>query len=388
MALGDAYPDSPIKVICTCARGTERALKFELKDLGYPRSQILRGAVQVEAPRAVVADANVFLRVASRVLWQMTSFEAKTEQALVEQLGEFPFEDLVDARRSIMIEAHLGRGAPWNNTKYAAQKVKDVIVDRLRGLGHGRPDVDLDAPYMKLVLHWDEGVATLSVDTTGRPLGQRGYRRGGGPAPMRENLAAAILAIGHADVRRPFLDPVCGTGTLGIEQALRALNRFPGAKRTFHFERWAPEDVLQALARAKEKAADGVLQKTEAPIRISDHDADQITRAGRAVERLGIGDFVDLRLAEVTEVQADEGGVIVANPPFGERMGRDDEQGLRKLYGELGELASSKPGNRLLVFSSWDETERAIGLGKSKNWALYSGPLKTTLHRWDLDRSR
>lgn len=379
-------PSNQWSLVASCARGCERALKFELKDLGILRSRAAKGAVVFQAPPRALADVNVFSRIASRVLWVLAEFPADTSETLTGELAGIPFERFLDAETTFAIDAHL-RGVAWSNSLYAAQRVKDVIVDRLRAKRIGRPNVDTRQPDVRFMLHWDSGSVTFAVDTTGTALHHRGYRpRSAGVAPMRENLAAALLAIGHADIRRPFWDPVCGTGTLGIEQGLRALRRFPGAKRRFAFERWrfTPRELHQSLAEAKERARDEEKRVPEAPIRISDHDEAQLERARYGLERMGLGQHVEVRHIDATTLRmADERPVVVGNLPFGERMGRDDERALRALYQGIGGALERVPDLRALFLSSHPQTDSWIGLGPHKSWSLYSGALPSVLYRWD-----
>ncbi len=376
-----------IQQVATCARGCEQALKHELRAFGVERSQALRGAVSYEAPVQVLADVNVFSRVASRALWVLERFEATDEQALVERLSAVRFEDFLEEGTTLAVEAHL-RDAFWDHSLYAAQRVKDVIVDRLRVQGGFRPSVDVKRPHVRFVLHWEKASVTFSFDTSGAPLHKRGYRVEGGEAPMKENLAAAILAMGHADVKRPFLDPFCGAGTLAIEQALRALKRAPGMERRFAIDRYkrAPKELKEALARARERAADEVLTTLPAPIELSDVDPEAVDRAREAVARAGLSAHLLPTRADARGVKMPgERPVVVSNLPFGERLGGDDLRALRALYGAFGERMRTEAGARLLLFTAYDDAEFAIGLGRpDRRWPLFSGPLKATLRRWEL----
>ena len=238
-------------IICTCARGTSLALVHELKALGAVDVKDDVAAVSAKGDVDLIARANVFLRTASRVLLVVDRWQnVFSPEELIEHLSKVPFEERIDGKGTFCIDAHLSNAA-WTHSLFAAQRVKDVIVDRLRDLGHGRPTVDTFRPSVRFVLSWRGGDVVLAVDTSGDALHKRGYRNGvEGRAPMKETLAAAILAIGHADVERPFLDPCCGTGTLAIEQAWRALGRAPGRDRRFGFVRWKnrPPALDRALA--------------------------------------------------------------------------------------------------------------------------------------------
>lgn len=372
--------------VVTCAHGAERAVKHELKSLGVERSRSGKGAVLFEAPIGTLADVNVFSRTASKALWVLAEMTADREKRLIEQLAEVAFEDHLDRKTTFAVEAHL-RDAPWNHTRFAAQRTKDVIVDRIRETRGFRPDVDPKKPIVRFVLHWEGDQATLSIDTTGMPLHRRGYRTEGGEAPLKENLAAALLALGHADVIRPFIDPCAGSGTLAIEQALRALRRAPSANRRFSIDRWhqAPDELKQALSDARERAADEAIDELPAPIFARDIDDESVQRTRANAERAGVADYIDVRRADATKTPLDDDAVVVSNLPYGERLERDDDNALRSLYGGLGERLRAATGVRALLLSAREDTEDLVGIGRSsRRWSLYNGPLRTMLRRWDL----
>lgn len=375
-----------VPIVITCARGCEKALKFELRSVGIERSQAQLGAVACEAELDAIAQLNVFSRIGSRVLWVLAQFRAETPEELCGQLAAIRFEQYLPEGTTFAVEAHL-RAVPWEHSLYAAQRVKDVVVDRMRARRKPRPEVDTRQPIVRFVLHWDAGQVTFALDTTGEPLHRRGYRpRDAGAAPMRENLAAAMLAIGHADVARPFFDPVCGSGTLGIEQGLRALNRYPAIKRRFAFERWrfTPPELRAALGAATQRARDEERSKAEAPIRISDIDPAQVDRARYGIERMGLSRVVEVSLSDATAATfSGERPVVVGNLPFGERLGRDDEKALERLYRELGARLTETPAFRALLLSSHPRAATLLQLGEGKTWPIWSGAIPATLYRWD-----
>jgi putative N6-adenine-specific DNA methylase len=379
-----------------CARGTEVAVEHELADLGAVDVVTGKGVVSARGPLALMARANVFLRCGNRVLLELQRFDGvQGADDLVERLSRVPFEERLDAKGTFAVDAHLNQ-AEWTHSHYAAQRVKDVIVDRLRALGRGRPDVDTRRPSLRFVLHWERQTATLSLDTSGDPLHLRGYRRGvEGAAPMKETLAAAILAMGHADVERAFLDPCCGTGTLAIEQALRALRRAPGRDRRFGFERWSQRspELDRALALARTEARDLEKRELPAPIRLSDWHKDAVDAAQTCIRQAGLEQHlvverVDARRAELPST--DKGpGVVCSNLPFGERLGGNRLQ-LDGFYRTLGERFSSLPGLRVILFTAHPGARTLLNLDvhahRSRHWKMKSGDLDAHLYRWDLKR--
>jgi putative N6-adenine-specific DNA methylase len=374
-------------IICTCAGGTEKALKFELRNLGAEGLRSVSGAVEAQGGAELIARANVFLRTAMKVLVVVARFDAPTEDELVARLSQVPFEEHLASGATFAVTAHLS-GAPWTNTHFAAQRVKDVVVDRFRALGRARPNVDTHQTDLRFVLHWARGAVTFSIDTSGTSLHRRGYRAQRVNAPLRETLAASVLAIAHADVQRPFLDPCCGSGTLPIEQAWRSLDRAPNPSRRFAFETWPakPEGLTEALALARQEARDRVRDKLQAPIYLSDFSREAVDNAEASLKAAGLDKLLTVRRQDARKVHmdvADQGPVVCANLPYGERLGKEDLQ-LDGFYRTLGDHLRTFPSpSRIIVLSALRQTEELLDLGKCKQWMLYNGPMKVALTRWD-----
>ncbi len=381
-----------VRLHLPCARGTERAVEHELKHLGAADIKGGAGVVSAGGDMSLMVRANVFSRCASRVLLELARFEDVADaDDLVERLSHIPYEERLDAKGTLAVDAHL-KDCPWTHERYAAQRVKDVVVDRLRALGRGRPDVDLVRPSLRFVLHWQRTTATLSLDTSGDPLFQRGYRRGvEGKAPMKETLAASILAIAHADVNRAFLDPCCGTGTLAIEQAWRALNRAPGRDRRFGFERWSkrPPELDRALALARTEARDTERKAPLAPVRASDWHQDAIDAATECLRQAGVAEHVALERVDARRAALPPGGVVCANLPFGERLGGKNRLQLDGFYKSLGERLAEHAGLRVILFSAHPRARALLALDdvaavKTRQWPLRAGALDARLYRFDL----
>ncbi len=379
--------------VATCASGTERALKFELKSMGATALKGTTGAVLGQAPLEQLTDFAIFSRIASRILLVLTRFEAADEDALVDQLSAYPFEEQLDAARSFAITAHLTR-APWDHTRFAAQRIKDIIVDRMRDLGKGRPDVDTRSPEIRYVFHWEKNAVTLSLDISGAPLHKRGYRDADALAPMRETLAAAVLAVGHADIHRPFHDVCCGSGTLAIEQAMRSLNRAPGRDRLLAAERWrfASGRFAGAARRSRERAYDEERKALTSEIRLSDWHANAVATAERQIEDAMLTDHLVVERADARDVNiTDERPVVIANLPFGERLGGEKHLQLVGFYRTLAARLAELQGARVLLFTAQKGAGGLLGpplnaasAKEPKDFRFFSGPLKTILYKWDL----
>ncbi len=381
--------DNPV-FWATCAPSTEKSLKFELEKLGAKIIDRRRGALQFTGPLSLIAEANVFSRVAQKVLWQLKTFEADSVESLQEQLLTFPFEKILDVKTTFACATHLYQ-APLNHSHYGALLIKDCIADRFTHLGKSRPDVDSKTPACRFVLSWFGKDAILSLDTTGKPLFKRGYRANGGKAPLQENLGAALLSMGHADVRRPFWDPCCGTGTLGIEQAMRCLDIAPSKSRRFAFERWtkAPRVLSRLITEAREKAHDQERKALKAPIIISDWNDNAVMLAKESVRNAGLEQFIEVRTLDARDIGFSEDNFqIVSNLPYGERLGDVQKKGrlqLDGLYRQLGQKWASLPKPlRIIVLSGLAGAGKTMNLGPNKRWELQNGGLNVRLFRWDL----
>ncbi len=375
-----------VDIVVTCAKGTERALKFELKDLGLSEVKGGEGAVTGKGDRSLVGAVNVFSRIGHSVLVELASFDADNEAALVEQLSTVRFEELIAKKCTFAIRAHL-KNAPLTHSLHVERRVKDVVVDRFVSLSRERPTVDKKTPAVRLVLRWEKTRATLLLDTTGKSLSHRGYRPGKVKAPLRESLAAAMLALGHADVNRPFIDPCCGSGTLAIEQAWRALGRAPGKDRRFAIDRW-PGDAMgygHGFALARERAADEERTALPAPIFLSDWHPEAIQFAEQSVQAAGlegvlVPERVDARQRDYDAPRP----TIFSNLPYGERLSKNQLQ-LDGFYRTLGARLAAVDGARVCLLTLYAGAERLLGLGPpGRKWSLYSGPLRVTLRRWDI----
>ncbi len=385
-----------LHLIVTCARGTAAAVAFELKALDATNVVAKDAVVHCDGDWRLVARANVFLRGASRVLVQLLAKDGVlTDDDAVAALEHVTFEDWLDGKGTFCVDAHSAQ-SPWQHSLFASQRTKDVIVDRLRRLGRGRPTVDTTRPHVRFVLLWANGHLSLSVDTSGEPLHRRGYREGvTGRAPMKETLAATLLATAHADVERPFLDPCCGTGTLVIEQAWRALKRAPGRDRRFGFERWSHRtaELDSALARARTEARDTERKTLPAPIHASDWHREAIDDATRCLQQAGVAEHVQLERIDAREaVFPGERAVFCSNLPFGERLGENRLQ-LEGFYRTLGARLRELDGGRVILFTSHPDARFLLALdevavGKPRQWAFSSGDLDAALMRWDLPWSQ
>jgi putative N6-adenine-specific DNA methylase len=356
-------------------------LREEVVALGHPEAKAGRGSVRFAGDLAAAYRANLWLRTAVRVLRTVGEGAAADGAALYALAESLPWEELVDRGQTIAVEA-VGREPAFRNTAFAALKVKDAVVDRLRARRGARPDVDRSDPDVRIHVHLGGGRAEIALDSTGEPLAHRGYRPRGGPAPLAETLAAGVLLLAGYDGARPLLDPMAGTGTIAIEAALIATRSAPGLRRRFACERWGVgRPSVIASCRDEARAARVAARTT---IVAADCDPRAVAAARRNAREAGVGEEVRVELRDARQLlPPGEGALIVTNPPYGERLG--DAAELSSLYRELGDaLKRRATGGTAWLLVGNPELVKAVGLRPARRIVLFNGPIECRLLRFDL----
>jgi putative N6-adenine-specific DNA methylase len=362
----------------TCPRGLEEALARELAGLGAAATAPVGGGVGFEGDLAACYRANLHSRIASRILWRVAEASYANEHDVYEAALRVPWPERFDVGRTIRVDVSAIR-SPVKSLEFVTLRVKDAVCDRFRaGLGR-RPDVETRTPDVRIHAFLDARSVTLYLDTSGEPLWKRGWRERTGEAPLRENLAAGIIALTGWQPGEPFLDPMCGGGTFLLEAAAIALRLAPGRRRSFGFEKLAGFDAglwrrLRDEALAEEKP------RAPLPIHGSDLRGAEVAQARAAIEAAGLAGVIQLKQANVLERSAPAPhGVLVANPPYGVRSG--DEAALAAFYPKLGDALKARfAGWRCYLFTAdAARLARLIGLKASKRIPLYNGPLECRL---------
>ncbi|HEY0973321.1 MAG TPA: bifunctional 23S rRNA (guanine(2069)-N(7))-methyltransferase RlmK/23S rRNA (guanine(2445)-N(2))-methyltransferase RlmL [Solimonas sp.] len=392
------WPESPaesastdLPLFVTCARGVEPLLVAELAGFGAAHARERTGGVAVTAPLEAAYRACLWSRLASRVLMPLQRFPAPDADALYQAALGIAWHDLFDSGSTFAIEV-AGRSPNLTHTQYAGLKVKDAIVDGFRAQGLERPNVNTESPDIRIHLHLDREHATLSLDLAGDSLHRRGYRLRGVEAPLKENLACAILVrCGWPDLAAqgaPLLDPMCGSGTLVIEAALMAADIAPGLRRKrWGFEAWLdhrPAVWKRIKLEAEERRSAGLARPL--PILVgSDLDQRALMAARSNAERAGFADRIRWVPGDTLDARppAPQPGLVVTNPPYGERIGTDAE--LVKLYSLLGNtLKQHFAGWRFGFFTARDDIAQRLGLRAEKINTLYNGALLCKLLRFEI----
>ncbi|HUP91256.1 MAG TPA: bifunctional 23S rRNA (guanine(2069)-N(7))-methyltransferase RlmK/23S rRNA (guanine(2445)-N(2))-methyltransferase RlmL [Solimonas sp.] len=376
-----------IPLFVTCPRGVEPLLAAELAQLGALSTKERPGGIGCEGTLEAAYRACLWSRLASRVLMPLKTFPIAGPDSLYEAALQIHWAELFEGTRTFAIEV-AGHSAAVTHTHYAGLKIKDAICDQFRERSGMRPDVDTEAPDIRVHLHLEQAQATISLDLAGESLHQRGYRERSVEAPLKENLAAAILLrSGWSELARepdaPLLDPMCGSGTLVIEAALIAADVAPALGRgRFGFEAWRGHDpALWAGLRAEAQARrERGLTGLQARFHGFDLDPRALKAARRNAQNAGVGphtQWTQLDASQARPVGA-RPGLLVCNPPYGERLGAEAE--VIKLYSLLGAtLKQHFAGWRAAIFTARADLAPRLGLRADRIHALYNGALPCKL---------
>ncbi len=363
-----------MRFFATSAKGTEPALRDELKELRVPGVRADRGGVHFEGGMQDAARACLWSRVAARVLLEVASFEAPGPDALYEGARAVDWTAWMTSRTTLAVRATT-RSSQVTHSQFLAQKTKDAIVDRLRDQLGARPSVNRENPDVGVSVHLARDRATLYLDVGGASLHERGWRARGGTAPLRENLAAAVVRLSGWDREQPLLDPMCGSGTIAIEAAAWARRIAPGLHRArFGFERWADHDeAARAIVRRLREQTRAARLPAGPPVRACDSDPDALDRARANARDAGVD--VDFELADARAVAPlSPPGVVVTNPPYGERLDAD-----RELFEALGKSFRALHGHTVALLAGTPAIGRAMRREPDKWWILFNGSIECRL---------
>ena len=313
-----------------CPRGLEGVLAAELTALGAIATAATDGGVAFEGDLEFAYAANLESRIASRILWRVAAGGYRNDSDIYALVHAVDWKRLFLPTRTLRVDVAATR-SPLQSLEFATLRVKDAVCDRLRADLNVRPSIDKRAPDVRVHAYLTERDATIYVDTSGEPLFKRGYRRDNEEAPLRENLAAGLLALAGWTPAVPLLDPMCGSGTISAEAALIAANRAPGQNRTFGFQKllWFDGPAWQ---RIKQKARDRVRAAPSSPaIFASDVAPGAVGRTKANLNGAQVGDFVVVECADLLARTAPaSSGILLANPPYGVRLA--DQEKMAAFY--------------------------------------------------------
>ena len=377
-----------ILYLATAAKGTEDLLVEELEELGAEDVEPERGLVRFRGDLELGWKANLWLRTAMRVLKPVADFPAPSPEALYEGMRGVRWSEHITPQTTIAVEASV-KDSAITHSHFAALKAKDAIVDLLRDELGARPSVDTDDPAVPVVLRIDRDHAWVSLNLSGEALFKRGYRVRTTGAPLKETLAAALILSTTWGGRRPFVDPMCGSGTIAIEAALIAARRAPGRWRNFAFQRWPSWGQAQ-LKRWKEilqEADEEALDRSPGPIVASDASGEAIEAAQGNAQAAKVFDSIRFTRRDVRSTPpTNPPGIIVTNPPYGERIGGRGEE-LASLYQGMGARFRELKGHDIYVLAASGDPdfEGAMGMEAAESVEFWNGPIETLLHHYHVE---
>lgn len=367
------------KYFATCARGLEPVLAEELCELQAADVEPGRGGVAFRGDKGLLYRANLWLRTAIRVLMPISEFPVSSTDELYEAVLALDWDRYLTPDHTLAVDCNV-RDSALTHSQYAARRVKDAICDQQRERHNRRPSVDTEEPMIGLNLHVYRETAVLSLDSSGESLHKRGYRPHLTKAPLNEALAAGIIHLTGWRGESPFVDPMCGSGVLPIEASWLALRRPPGlTRKRFGFQGWMDFDV-GLWAELRDEARRGVGKTLPFAIGGSDLRSDAVHFARTNAKAAGVGHLLTFEVRDLKDLQPPPGppGVIVCNPPYGERIGEEKE--LRGLYRLLGSVLRERcPGWQAHVFTGNPRLARELGMASAREVPLFNGKIPCRL---------
>ncbi len=372
------------RIIITCSNRLAPWLEQEVVELGFKPVRIFKTGVELEGSLLDCIRLNLNLRCASQVLFSLKEFNAINATELYNHLVEYEWENIIAADGYFSISSNVTNETITNNL-FANVKVKDAIADRFRNKTGSRPDSGSELNGVVVHLYWKENIAEIFIDTSGETLSKHGYRKIPGKAPMLESLAAATILAGRWDRRSPFINPMCGSGTLAIEAALIATNRRPGLYRNnysfMHIAGYDEKVYLDEFSKLEKQVTDVPGLK----IIVSDISEDAINISKVNAGIAGVEEMMEFELCdfEETTIAENEAGVVYLNPEYGDRLG--DEIELEKTYKRMGDFFKKKcKGYTGYIFTGNLELAKKIGLKPKKRIEFYTSKIDCRLFEYEL----
>ena len=361
----------------TCPRGLEALLQAELQAVGAKDIKPTDGGVGFAGELGVCYSANLHSRIATRILMQVGRGNYQTEDDLYEAAYKLNWPNWFDVKHDFMVKV-TGVKCPLKSLEFATLRIKDAVCDKFRQVVDSRPYIDTKTPAVRIHAYLTADAYVYYVDTSGDALYQRGNRKASIEAPLRENLAAGILQLSGWQAGQPLLDPMCGSGTFLLEACMISLNIAPGLKRDFGFEKLKNFES-DTWKKIKNTALKNVKPMTFQKIYGSDSDLRAVRIAKQNLDEAGLLEAVQLNQVNITEViPPSDSGVLVANPPYGVRIGEDEELAL--LYPKMGEALKRKFAGWNTYFLTNDlRLPKLMRLTPSKRTPLFNGPLECRL---------
>ncbi|OXM84165.1 THUMP domain-containing class I SAM-dependent RNA methyltransferase [Paenibacillus rigui] len=369
---------SHIELIATCPMGLEAVVAREVRDLGYDQVTVENGRVLFQGDEMAICRANLWLRTAERVLVKMGQFKAMTFDELFEGTKALPWPEWIPENAEFPVEGRSHK-SQLSSVPACQGIVKKAIVESMKQRYGTEWFRETGARYVIEVAMLND-IATLTLDTTGIGLHKRGYRKLVTEAPLRETMAAAMVLLSRWRPERPLYDPFCGSGTIPIEAAMIGWNLAPGLRRTFAAEAWpiVPETLW---ADARDEAFDLVRDDVPLEITGSDIDSEAIDVALAAAKAAGLAKELSLQVVPVAKARPrGDYGVVITNPPYGERLGDRDE--VERVLRQLGGVTSQLPTWSTFILSPSKQLEHYMGRKADKKRKLFNGRIECNLFQY------
>jgi len=368
------------EITATTVFGLEEILAAELREIGATDIEILSRAVRYKGDKAMLYKSNLLLRTAVKVLMPINTFFAADEQQLYDKIKKIDWNDYFSYNKTFAIDGSTYSDV-FTHSKFIALKSKDAIADQFRERFNIRPSVDPENPDIRINVHINDRTVVVSIDSSGTSLGKRNYRLAQTEAPINEVLAAGIILLSGWDRKCDFIDPMCGSGTFPIEAALLANNIPSGRNRKFGFEKWGNFD--EDLWNEIKTEADSKILASETKIFAQDIDNKALDIAFENAKRAGVSDLITFDSIDFFHTSHNDGrGVVVMNPPYGERLQVNE---ITNFYQDIGSrLKHFYQGCDAWIVSANYEAFKSFGLRTSRKIKLYNGPLECRLQKYEL----
>lgn len=370
-----------LRIVVSTYAGLEELLAKELRQLGGRDVEVHTRAVSCVGDKGFMYKVNFCSRLALRVMISLTAFNIKDGDDLYNQVAEIDWTEFMKVSQTFAVRCTLNSEL-FDTNLYPALKVKDAIADSFRKNGGKRPDVEKENPDLEVMVFINRDRCTILLNSSGASLHRRGYRAEVDKAPLSEVLAAGIIMLSGWEPHKPLVDFMCGSGTIPIEAALMAANIPPGAfRKQFAFEKWPDfDEALYKMIREKQ-----IERINDNPVRIYGNEINRfvIEKAEENVRNAGVEDMVQLSVGDFNNFERPQGnGVVIINPPYGEKLQPEDLEALYKSIGDR--FKKNYAGYKAWIFTGSPEGAKAVGLRSNRKIKLFNGPIECRLLGYEL----
>ncbi|MCH9024767.1 MAG: class I SAM-dependent RNA methyltransferase [candidate division Zixibacteria bacterium] len=372
----------PFRMIAKTLFGLEKFLARELTDLGACDVKCLNRSIEFLGDKRTLYEANLWCRTATRILKPFASFKAANEKELYQEVYKIDWEKYLGIEQTFAIDAVITK-SQFTNSLYVAQKTKDAIVDQFRDKAGRRPSVELNNPDIRINIYIYQNECRLAIDSSGEPLFKRGYRKKTGKAPLNEVLAAGLVLQSEWDKKSSFVDAMCGSGTIVIEAALLARNIAPGlTRKQFGFMNW-PDYDQEMFDSICKKARQAVIPELNFKIVGADLRDAAIYDSKDNAKEAGVVENITFKHSAIKDLIPPESpGVLIINPPYGERISIDE---IEELYNSIGDAFKRNfTGYDAFVFTGNLDAAKKIGLRTSRRIQMYNGSIECRLLKFEM----